>query len=265
MKRFFLVIGFLSISTVNLFAQKVITMSSNGSYYSLPAKINGVPVNMAFYPSMEKVVISAEAGRYYYQNGVVTDRDITSATDDYAEINIRELEIGGILIKNVSAIIIADYDGPVILGQSAMQKLGRYSINGNQITLMDYTADKSYAIRYGNVWLDKNSFGNRIQNLLGAYLDYLSFQGDMRTDFISWINSIVNGLYSGSVWFSSNLGLSNLERINLPCCWNYNNSGVRDKGRNYVDIKQNAVNYVCGIAERMAKSGRTDINGVICD
>jgi hypothetical protein len=265
MRKYILVLGFLGISVVNLYAQKVITMSLNGSYYSLPAKINGVPVNMVFSPSMEKVVISAESGRYYYQNGIVTDRDITYATNDYVELNIRELEIGGIVIKNVSAVILSDYNGPVVLGQSAMQKLGRYSINGNQLTLMDYTADKSYAIRYGNVWLDRKSFGDRVQRQLGAYLDWLSFHGDMRTDFISWINGIVNGLYNGSVYFSANLGLSNLERLNLQCCWYYNNSGTRDKGRNYVDIRQHAVNYICGVADKMAKSGKTDINGVIRD
>lgn len=254
-----------SLSIIDVSAQKYFTLSNVDGMYTLKCKVNGVPLNMIINPGAEKVIFSADMGSFMLQNGIVSEDDFSEINNDLI-LTIKELEISGTFIRGVQAIISPTYSGPPVLGQSAFAKMGRYSISENQLILYDVKTDRSYAIQYGNKWLDKQSLINRIDRKAGAYMNYLGLVGDMRVDFVEWLNEIRQRLYDGRVSFgrcSSSNCLTNLNNIKLQCCYYYNNSGVRGRGSNYVDIKQHVINLVCGVAEALSQKSQTDINGVI--
>ncbi len=263
MKR--IVVILLLLTSIDVLAQKYLTLSNNDGMYTLKCKINNVPLNMIINPGAEKVVFSADMGSFLLQNGIVSKEDFSEINNELI-VTIRELEISGTTIRNVQAIISSSYVGPPVLGQSAFAKMGRYSIKGNQLILYDVKTDRSYAIQYGNKWLDKKSLIDRIDRKAGAYMNYLRLEGDMRVDFVEWLNEIRQRLYDGRVSFGQNSSsscLTNLGSIKLQCCYNYNNRGVRGRGNNYVDIRQHVINLVCGVAEALSQKSQTDINGVI--
>lgn len=59
---------------------------------------------------------------------------------NHTKINIRDLEIAGLHLSNVVATVMEGHDAPLLLGQSAIKKLGRISIDGNELTI--HVADK---------------------------------------------------------------------------------------------------------------------------
>ncbi len=52
---------------------------------------------------------------------------------------IREIEIAGLVLRNVDAVVIHSQSAPLLLGQSAIQKLGKVSISGNTLTINSYS------------------------------------------------------------------------------------------------------------------------------
>lgn len=264
MKRVVVLLLTVVLASVNLYSQKVITMTKRDGNYTLLCKINGVPSNMAFNPGMEKVVIPVETAKYLYQNGILTTNDFSSADDHL--INISKLEIEGLVVNNVSAIISESYSGPPVLGQSAINKLGQYRVDGDKLYLLDFKTDKSYAISYGDKWLDKESLYERIDRKATAYASYLYLKGDQRTDFFDRLNDIIKKLWNGQVRFCKTtygeMALCGVDNYGFY----YNKYGKRLENKNrgeYYDIGQAVVNYILGIADALSKGGSMDINGVI--
>lgn len=54
---------------------------------------------------------------------------------DHIKINIRDIEIQGIHLKNVEAVVIEGQNAPLLFGQSAIKRLGKYSISGNKLII----------------------------------------------------------------------------------------------------------------------------------
>lgn len=51
------------------------------------------------------------------------------------KVILRNIEIGGITIKDVAAVISNSLDAPLLLGQSAIQKLGPIQLDGNTLVI----------------------------------------------------------------------------------------------------------------------------------
>lgn len=56
---------------------------------------------------------------------------------DHLKLNLKDIEISGIHLSNVEAVVIASQNAPLLLGQSAIQKLGRIQLNGDVLVLLD--------------------------------------------------------------------------------------------------------------------------------
>lgn len=54
---------------------------------------------------------------------------------DHTKIILKKIEIGGLVLTDVEAVVIHQQSAPLLLGQSAIQKLGKVSISGNQLTI----------------------------------------------------------------------------------------------------------------------------------
>jgi clan AA aspartic protease (TIGR02281 family) len=123
-------------------AQVTVKMSNLGGVYEVPCKINGLPLRFIFDTGASDVSISLTEARFMLKNGYLLARDLLETTHynlangDVAEgtkIILQTLEIGGVKLSGVRASIMHNPSAPLLLGQSALKKLGKISI--------DYTAN----------------------------------------------------------------------------------------------------------------------------
>ena len=134
----------MMLSPVLAGAQKVIQMEKEGGVYKIACKVNGARMKMIFDTGASSVSLSMSIANYLYDNDYITKEDIlgkgkSQTADgsivDHIVINLRDIEIDGLHLKNVEATVIAGQDAPLLLGQSAIQKLGSVTINGNSLVI----------------------------------------------------------------------------------------------------------------------------------
>ena len=128
-------------------AQKRIVMERESGVYKIPCKVNGAKMKMIFDTGASSVSISSSIAQYLYDNDYITKEDIlgtgkSQVADgrivDHVIINLRDIEIDGIHVQNVKATVSESLASPLLFGQSAIQKLGKISLNGNILTIENY-------------------------------------------------------------------------------------------------------------------------------
>ncbi len=100
-----------------------------------------------------------------HKNGKLTKSDIIgtanyiNANGDINEgivINIKEIEIAGLKMTNIRASVVRSLDAPILLGQSAISKLGKIQLDLNTNTLTILKGN-------GNYDYSSNSLDNRLE------------------------------------------------------------------------------------------------------
>jgi clan AA aspartic protease (TIGR02281 family) len=132
-------------STSKSSTSKVIQMKKMPSgTYEIPCKVNGLDLKFIFDTGASDVSISLTEALFMLKNGFLSENDIMGtqyysiANGDIAEgttIRIRKLEFGGITLYNVDASIVHELRAPLLLGQSAISRLGKIQINPENSTL----------------------------------------------------------------------------------------------------------------------------------
>lgn len=143
MKRIVLLL--FAIATVMLVrAQVVIKMEKDGGVYKIPCKVNGVKMKFIFDTGASSVCLSMQMAEFLYENGYLSNEDFvgyaTSSVADGRIVNnmrivIKDIEIAGLHISNVEAVVMQSQSAPLLLGQSAIQKLGKISIDANVLSI----------------------------------------------------------------------------------------------------------------------------------
>lgn len=121
-------------------ADTIIQMEEYNGVYKIPCTVNGAKMKFIFDTGASNVCLSLSMAEYLYDNGYITNNDIigegqTSVADgrivDHIIVNIRDLEISGCHLQNVEAVVLAGQNTPLLMGQSAIQKLGAIELNGS--------------------------------------------------------------------------------------------------------------------------------------
>ena len=130
-----------------MLGQKVIQMESDGGVYKIPCKVNGAKMKMIFDTGAASVTISLNMAEYLYENDYITKEDIlgkgqsqTASGDivDHVIINLRDIEISDIHLKNVKAVVLSSQNSPLLLGLTAIKQLGPVTIEGNRLIINKY-------------------------------------------------------------------------------------------------------------------------------
>lgn len=134
-----------------LTAQVTITMEESGGVYKVPCVVNGAKMKFIFDTGAATVCLSESMAEYLLDNDYISNEDIvgvgTSVVADGSEVQhlriiLRDIEIGGLHLYDVEASIIEGQRAPLLLGQTAIQKLGKISIEGNELIINDgYSED----------------------------------------------------------------------------------------------------------------------------
>lgn len=137
-------LSLLLLISVTLTAQVTITMEQDGGVYKVPCIVNGAKMKFIFDTGAANVCLSESMADYLLDNDYISKDDIlgtgtSQVADgrivDHVKINLKDIEIGGLHIKDVEAIVVKGQRAPLLLGQSAIQKIGRVSIEGNKLTI----------------------------------------------------------------------------------------------------------------------------------
>lgn len=144
MRKIFFLICLLS--SLCAMAQKTIFMEKEAGVYKIPCKVNGAKMKMIFDTGASSVAISLPIAEYLYENDFITKDDIIGTGKSQVAdgrivnnviVNLRDIEIDGIHVKNVKATVSESLTAPLLFGQSAIQKLGKISLHGNRLTIED--------------------------------------------------------------------------------------------------------------------------------
>lgn len=136
----------LSYNSINDISDTKINLKYVNGVYTLPVKINEVlTLDFVLDLGASDVSISSDVFSVLYKAGTIKDEDFigskiyqladgTTVKSDI--VNIRNLTIGNIKIENVKASISKSLNAPLLLGQSALLKLGKYSIDNDKSVMI---------------------------------------------------------------------------------------------------------------------------------
>jgi aspartyl protease family protein len=118
-----------------------VKMKPMGGVYEIPIKINGVNMDIIFDTGASNISISETEVRFLWKQGKLDEDDILGsmqfkdATGKISEgtvINLRAVQIGNRVIKDVEASVVHNSQAPLLLGQSALALFGKVTIDYNK-------------------------------------------------------------------------------------------------------------------------------------
>lgn len=139
-------------------AEVRIHMEKEAGVYKVPCQINGLKMKFIFDTGAANVSISSTYAEMMLENGYLVESDFKGTTQsiladgsvvDNVVVNLRKVEIGGQTIENVTALVVPSQNAPLLLGQSAIQRLGKVSIDGEYLVIHNaniYTEEEIEAI-----------------------------------------------------------------------------------------------------------------------
>lgn len=119
----------------------VIKMNKKHGVYHVPCKINGTEMEFIFDTGASDITISATEAIFLIKQGKLIEEDILGTREyqiadgsihEGTIINLRTVEIGNRKLENVHASIVDNMEAPLLLGQSALSKFGKISIDYNK-------------------------------------------------------------------------------------------------------------------------------------
>jgi clan AA aspartic protease (TIGR02281 family) len=165
LKTLVLTMGFIFFTAVS-FGQTTIIMEKEGGVFTIPCTVNGLKLKFIFDTGASDVSISLTEALFMLKNGYLTANEIYGssyaqiANGDITEntkILLKKIEFADFTLYNVTATVIHSTSAPLLFGQSAMAKLGKFEIDPNNGTLTVMNSPNSsydYSNKPSNSTLD---------------------------------------------------------------------------------------------------------------
>lgn len=118
--------------------KNVIKMTESNGVFELPIEINNTKMSFIFDTGASDVIISSVEAIYLIKQGTLTDDDIIGteyfliadgSISEGTVINLKSVKIGHRTLENVKATVMESPKAPLLLGQSALAKFGKVSID----------------------------------------------------------------------------------------------------------------------------------------
>lgn len=169
------------------YSQTVIKMKREGGVSTIPCKVNGLNLNFIFDTGASDVTISMSEATFMLKNGYLNENDIIGSKkyldavgniNEGISINLRQIEIAGLKLYNVKAAIVKSNKAPLLLGQSAIEKLGEIQLD---------LASNTLIIKTGKAITDNSSF-DFYQKIIGTPYKLENFIEVAENDFPQKMN-----------------------------------------------------------------------------
>lgn len=121
-----------------------IPFTMEGGICKVKCSINGLPLYFYFDTGASDIGISSVEAAFMLKNGYLDNSDFygkayyTNANGDIFEgtnIRLREINFGGLVLKDVRASVAKSQKAPLLLGQTALQRLGKIEIDNERKVL----------------------------------------------------------------------------------------------------------------------------------
>ncbi len=122
-----------------------IIMNKRNHVFYVPCIINGLKADFIFDTGAGMISLSASFAEELRSKGLVSQADYVGETNTMVAdgrtqtiplMIIKDVEIGGLHLYNVMATIQKKQNAPLLLGLSAIEKLGKVTISGNQLIIV---------------------------------------------------------------------------------------------------------------------------------
>jgi clan AA aspartic protease (TIGR02281 family) len=153
MKQFVYILLVLLFQTNILKGQAIIVMKKENGIYTMPCKVNGLPLKLIFDTGASNVSISLTEANFMIKNDFIDSDEIkgtqyfqiaSGELQEGTEIILREIQLGDITLKNVPASVVHELDAPLLLGQSALNKFNKILFDYSNNTLTLFQNDFEY-------------------------------------------------------------------------------------------------------------------------
>lgn len=114
-------------------------------HYELPCSINGLTLNFVFDTGADNVCISSLEANFMLKNNYLSYSDIMRKTHymtadgsigEGTVIRLRDVEVGGVILKNIEATVMKDQSAPLLLGQTVLEHFGTITIDNTNSKLI---------------------------------------------------------------------------------------------------------------------------------
>lgn len=147
MKKLLILLFFL-IGSTTLYSQTVIKLTKKHDLYFMTCKVNGLPLDFVYDTGASTVLISLAEAIFMFKNGLLTEKDIVGGTKfgtadgsihEGTIVNLKRLQIGDLTLSNVQANVVHNMNAPLLLGQSALSRLGKivFDYSNSTLTIMN--------------------------------------------------------------------------------------------------------------------------------
>ena len=125
--------------------RSVIPLEEKGGVFYVTVKINDVPMRFIFDTGASSISISQTEAAFLYKQGTLSETDfqgVENFQDAKGEITqgmvvrLRKVELGNVVLRDIDASIVPNQNAPLLLGQSALQQFGRFSIDNHKKLLI---------------------------------------------------------------------------------------------------------------------------------
>ncbi len=121
-----------------------IPFTKDGGVCKVKCSINNLPLHFIFDTGASNVSISSVEATFMLKNDYLTSSDIIgkqnfmTADGNISEgtiINLRDVKLGTLHLKDVKASVVRNQSAPLLLGQSVLSKLGKIEIDNSSKVL----------------------------------------------------------------------------------------------------------------------------------
>ena len=121
-----------------------VKIEAEGGVYLVPITVNGLDLKFIFDTGASSICISSAEATVMIRQGQITRDDIlgqqqfqdaTGRVSVGTVINLKTVEIGGIVLHDVEATVVDNIQAPLLSGQTALAKFGKISIDYDNLTI----------------------------------------------------------------------------------------------------------------------------------
>ncbi|SDH29794.1 retropepsin-like aspartic protease family protein [Winogradskyella thalassocola] len=122
-------------------SENMVEMKKEGGVFYIPIQINDIDMDIIFDTGASNISISETEVLFLLKQGKLNEEDFLGkvqfqdATGNISEgtrLNLKKVKIGTKTIYNVEASVVHNLEAPLLLGQSALSKFGKLTIDYNK-------------------------------------------------------------------------------------------------------------------------------------